>query len=107
MGSAGMSLKIMTYIGIGGLILWLIGHSKGDYRLFAGYVLVVMVSYVISLYAHPLRECWYCQGGGKHFGWIWSYGSRICTHCDGKARIPRLGVRLLGIPHEGWRARHK
>jgi hypothetical protein len=104
---AGMSIKPLFYTVGGGFVLWFFGRATSDYRLFAGYLLVVPLAYYISLRTHPIRNCWTCEGNGTHFGWFWDYGRRKCTACEGSGRKPRLGVRLLGLPHESWTNRRR
>jgi hypothetical protein len=103
----GMSLWYLAWIFGAGLVLWMFGRANGNLWPFALYLVAVSIAYVLSLHAHPLRNCWYCKGTGKHWGLIWNYSTRICIPCDGKARVPRLGVRVLNIKHEGWRTRKK
>lgn len=67
------------------------------------YLLLSVLVYVISLYAHPMRSCWTCNGGGRHRGRLFNYATRPCDTCDGSGRRLRLGCTLLHIDENGRR----
>jgi hypothetical protein len=93
--SMGMSLKILGWIVGVGFVVFAISKAQGNFLFFALYVVIVAVGYVVSLSTHPMRNCWYCKGSGRHNGTFWDYGQRPCSHCDG-GRVPRLGARYFG-----------
>ena len=66
-------------------------------------VVVALGGYRYSLSRHPMRDCHWCNGWGRHRGWLFTYAKGDCTartvlppraRCDG-GRVPRWGVRVL------------
>jgi DnaJ-class molecular chaperone len=57
--------------------------------------IIVAAGYFISLRIHPLTTCKLCNGGGRHFGSVYTYAHRRCRKCGGSGRRDRLGVRLF------------
>ncbi len=58
-------------------------------------IIIAAVGYYISLRIHPLTKCKVCNGGGRHFGSIYTYTHRRCRKCGGSGRQDRFGVRLF------------
>ena len=58
-------------------------------------IVIAAVGYYISLRIHPLRKCNLCNGGGRHFGSIYTYAQRRCRKCGGTGRLDRLGTRVF------------
>lgn len=54
-----------------------------------------VVGYLVSLRIHPFSKCPRCKGKGIHRGGVFSYSTRACTKCKGRAIQPRLGRRIL------------
>jgi DnaJ-class molecular chaperone len=57
--------------------------------------IIAAVGYFISLRIHPLTKCRLCNGGGRHFGSVYTYAQRRCRKCGGSGRLDRLGTRLF------------
>jgi DnaJ-class molecular chaperone len=57
--------------------------------------IIIAAGYFISLRIHPLTKCKLCNGGGRHFGSVYTYAHRRCRKCGGSGRQDRLGVRLF------------
>ena len=57
--------------------------------------IIVAAGYYISLRIHPLTKCRECNGGGRHFGAVYTYAHRRCRKCGGTGRQDRLGTRLF------------
>lgn len=95
----GMSLKILGIWCVVAFVTFMLGvdEQDGDWMPFILWLLVSAPVYVASLYLHPRRACWSCEGTGKHTGFVFDYANRACTNCDGSGRRPRLGARLLHI----------
>jgi DnaJ-class molecular chaperone len=58
-------------------------------------VIIFIVGYYLSLRAHPYTKCRLCNGGGRHFGSVYTYAHRRCRKCGGNGRKERLGYRLF------------
>ena len=56
---------------------------------------IAVVGYWVSLRIHPLTKCRVCNGGGRHFGSVYTYSQRRCRKCGGTGRKDRLGVRVF------------
>lgn len=54
-----------------------------------------VVGYLVSLRIHPFSKCPRCKGKGIHRGGVFTYATRACTKCKGRAIRPRLGRRIL------------
>ncbi len=93
----GMSLKVMFWWALGGLILYAYGNGGGNWVPLGLYLFASPIVYVASLYLHPRRNCWTCKGSGRHIGFIFDYARRACTACGGSGFKLRLGARLLNI----------
>lgn len=59
-------------------------------------VIIAALGYFISLRIHPLTRCRECNGGGRHYGSVYTYAQRRCRKCGGTGRKDRLGVKLFG-----------
>jgi DnaJ-class molecular chaperone len=57
--------------------------------------IIAGIGYYLSLRIHPLTKCKVCNGGGRHFGTVYTYAQRRCRKCGGSGRQDRLGVRLF------------
>lgn len=91
-----MSLPIVGVIASICGVLYLYGASdEGSYAPLAVFLLVALVSYIISLFLHPRRACWACRGTARHHGWLWAYGNRPCRNCGGTGRRPRWGTKFF------------
>lgn len=60
-------------------------------------LLVVFISYLLSLMVHPYVPCRECGGKAIHKAGVWTYAHRKCHRCSGAGRKQRLGARMLGI----------
>jgi DnaJ-class molecular chaperone len=58
-------------------------------------IIIAAVGYYISLRVHPLTKCKLCNGGGRHFGSVYTYAQRRCRKCGGSGRLDRLGTRVF------------
>jgi DnaJ-class molecular chaperone len=58
-------------------------------------IIIAAVGYVVSLRIHPLTKCRLCNGTGRHFGSVYTYGQRRCRKCGGTGRKDRLGKRIF------------
>jgi hypothetical protein len=94
----GMSLKYLAVFTLMGLVLFSSGQQTGDFEAFAWYLLGLLLFYRISLWRHPVRRCWRCNGRARHYGAVWRYAWRLCTLCGGNGRALRHGASALGIP---------
>jgi hypothetical protein len=56
---------------------------------------IFLVGYVVSLALHPNTKCRVCKGAGFHRGGMFSYATRPCKKCGGRALKPRLGRRIF------------
>jgi DnaJ-class molecular chaperone len=59
-------------------------------------VIIAVAGYFVSLRLHPLTKCKACNGGGRHFGAVYTYAQRRCYKCAGTGRKDRLGTRVFG-----------
>lgn len=74
---------------------WL-GAQDPQTLLVTALVLLVL-SYPVSLKLHPWTKCRLCRGSPRQYGAIYSYAWRHCRRCGGSGRELRRGVRLIGI----------
>jgi DnaJ-class molecular chaperone len=58
-------------------------------------IVIAAFGYYISLRIHPLTKCKLCNGGGRHFGSVYTYAQRRCRKCGGSGRLDRLGTRVF------------
>ncbi len=97
----GMSLKHLAVIGAVTFVFWAYGHGSQNWWPLAAWLTVMGLSYLASLYLHPLVNCWRCKGNGRHTGMLWDYARRPCERCAGSGRKIRFGARMLRIDETG------
>lgn len=97
-----MSLKVLAAFCVGtGLFILYAASAEGSLWPLIAWLVVTGAGYVFSCWLHPRRDCWTCDGSGKHRGRIYTYASRACQACGGSGRRLRLGSRILGFDLEG------
>jgi DnaJ-class molecular chaperone len=71
-------------------------------------VIIAAVGYYASLRVHPLTKCKLCNGGGRHFGTVYTQAQRRCRKCGGSGRLDRLGTRVFlgGTGNTGVFSKH-
>jgi len=77
------------------LLTWL--GAQDPATLFWLAVVLVVLGYLFSLWAHPWAKCGLCKGKARHVGAVYTYAWRPCRRCGGSGRKYRLGVRMTGI----------
>ncbi len=75
-----------------------IAHGKHNYVIFAGFIVVSGVIYVLDCLRQPSRPCWRCRGEGNVRSGIWRYATGPCPACGRSGRQRRLGSVIFGIP---------
>jgi hypothetical protein len=93
-----MSLKYLMGFTLVGIMLFAAGRQDGNMVPLAWYLFGLVIVYRVSLWRHPLRNCWKCEGRGRHYGDFFRYARRMCTSCGGNGRSLRFGASRLNIP---------
>jgi DnaJ-class molecular chaperone len=58
-------------------------------------LLVVIASYVVSLWLNPYVKCSKCKNTPKRKGWAYSYAHHVCPKCQGTGQQRRFGRRFI------------
>jgi hypothetical protein len=94
----GMSLNYLAVFAGGCVLGWFIADGQaGNPWPLVLWVLLWVIGYPISLRRHPRRNCWHCNGTGRHTGLIFGYARRKCTACHGAGWKLRWGAARLGL----------
>jgi hypothetical protein len=72
----------------------LIGHGRPVPSLLT-YVVIIAISYAVSLGRFGNRRCRTCGGSGRQKATMFPWADRICTRCGGQSRHRRWGTQLL------------
>lgn len=79
--------------------------TTASWLLLVAAAVLAFGGYRYSLWRHPMRNCHWCSGWGKHRGAVFRHATGDCAartwvapraRCDG-GRVPRWGVRVLRI----------
>ncbi|MFI6818701.1 hypothetical protein ACIBG7_40325 [Nonomuraea sp. NPDC050328] len=72
---------------------------------------LTLLGYRHGLTRRPFTDCRPCQGTGVKRGALFTRSFSFCTACEATGLVPRLGVRLFGIPisehQQALRRRHR
>jgi DnaJ-class molecular chaperone len=60
-----------------------------------GFLLLVIVGYVISLKFNPYVRCSRCKNKPKRKAWLFGYAHHVCAKCQGTGQQLRFGRRFL------------
>ncbi len=99
----GMSIRNTLIIAVGTFLAVSISRAEENWNLFGFWVGGVAISYALSCWLHPQRNCWRCKGKGSHRGLLWDYAVRACTKCNGRGKFLRLGSKLMGFDYDSPR----
>lgn len=58
-------------------------------------LLVLAISYRVSLALNPWRNCRRCNGSPGRTGWFFWWSKGVCGKCNGAGKFERWGTRLL------------